>query len=193
MKKRDEDRDMKGLVPESWHCVDCGFNTAPGFLNRVEFEKAIDALADKWDTGVDDVLQTIGRNAEVYIVRSAVWKKSGMPKMGGCLCIGCLEKRLKRVLPPERFSARASAQHNARHSASPTATGRPMRRRNKKVGLRASRRRAIAYQCRRAERKHKPDWALDKLTAAHKKPPPKAGDLGSGLEITCFNSPTKRN
>jgi hypothetical protein len=33
-------RSLKGLLPESWLCVDCGINTAPGLLNRVEMEKA---------------------------------------------------------------------------------------------------------------------------------------------------------
>jgi hypothetical protein len=22
------------IIPESWHCIDCGVNTAPGLLNR---------------------------------------------------------------------------------------------------------------------------------------------------------------
>ena len=43
-----EQESLKGLVPESWYCIDCGFNTAPGFLNRVEKEKAIAALGDRW-------------------------------------------------------------------------------------------------------------------------------------------------
>ena len=46
-----EQESLKGLVPESWYCIDCGFNTAPGFLNRVKMEKAIAALGDRWSAG----------------------------------------------------------------------------------------------------------------------------------------------
>ena len=31
---------LVGITPESWLCVDCGINTAPGMLNRVEMERA---------------------------------------------------------------------------------------------------------------------------------------------------------
>jgi hypothetical protein len=31
---------LEGVVPESWLCVDCGRNTAPGLLNRTELEAA---------------------------------------------------------------------------------------------------------------------------------------------------------
>ena len=32
--------DLKGVMPESWCCVDCGINTAPGFKNRAQAEQA---------------------------------------------------------------------------------------------------------------------------------------------------------
>src|SRR5215471_228267 len=32
-----------GEVPESWRCVDCGVDTAPGIVNRVELERALAA------------------------------------------------------------------------------------------------------------------------------------------------------
>jgi hypothetical protein len=32
-------KDLKGVVPESWCCVDCGVNTASGMMNRAEMEK----------------------------------------------------------------------------------------------------------------------------------------------------------
>jgi hypothetical protein len=95
-------RDMRGLLPESWNCVDCGVNTAPGLLNRVEMEKAAEALGKRWDEG-EGIDQTIDHHSEVYTVREAVWKKTGMEPMGGCLCIGCLEKRLHRALKPKDF------------------------------------------------------------------------------------------
>ena len=33
---------LKGVVPESWLCVDCGADTAPGLPNRVEMDNAIE-------------------------------------------------------------------------------------------------------------------------------------------------------
>ena len=41
--------------------------------------------------------------SEVYHLRDAVWKAAGMAPFGGCLCIGCLEKRLGRQLRPTDF------------------------------------------------------------------------------------------
>jgi hypothetical protein len=93
---KDED-DLHGLVPESWLCVDCGVNTAPGLFNRVQMERAFAAAGEN---GVD---QRIDSHSEVYQVRDAVWKRAGMEPEGGCLCIGCLEKRLGRRLKPKDF------------------------------------------------------------------------------------------
>ena len=96
-----EPESLLGLVPESWDCVDCGINTAPACLNRVEMEEAVAALGDRWES--EGVTQTIGVHSEIYIVRAAVWEKAGMGPMAGCLCIGCLEKRIGRVLRPKDF------------------------------------------------------------------------------------------
>ena len=35
---------------------------------------------------------------ESYMVHDSVWKKAGMKKSGGKLCVGCIEKRLGRKL-----------------------------------------------------------------------------------------------
>ena len=43
--------------------------------------------------------------SEVYHLRDAVWKAAGMAPFDGCLCIGCLEKRLGRQLRPTDFVA----------------------------------------------------------------------------------------
>ena len=43
-------------------------------------------------------IASIGPDAEVYTVRPAIWKRAGMEDWGGCLCIGCLEKRIGRRL-----------------------------------------------------------------------------------------------
>jgi hypothetical protein len=47
--------------------------------------------------------QYCGPDSEVYTVRDAIWEKAGMEPFGGCLCIGCLEKRLGRRLKPKDF------------------------------------------------------------------------------------------
>jgi len=84
-------------VVESWLCIDCGYNTAPGMFGRVELQRAFEA------NGGQGVNQTIDKNSEVYFVRNAIWTKAGMQPWGGCLCIGCLEKRLGRKLKPKDF------------------------------------------------------------------------------------------
>jgi hypothetical protein len=45
-------------------------------------------------------------HCEVYTVRDSVWKAAAIEPMGGCLCIGCLEKRLGRRLTPKDFLRR---------------------------------------------------------------------------------------
>jgi hypothetical protein len=44
-----------------------------------------------------------------------------MDPMGGCLCIGCLEKRLNRVLRPKDFQRGHPFNIAAGHPASPAA------------------------------------------------------------------------
>lgn len=91
--------DLRGKTPESWNCVDCGINTAPGTLNREQMEQA---FALDWENkGVKVPLGDA--NTEKYTVTPAVWKAAGMEPMGGCLCIGCLEKRIGRTLVPDDF------------------------------------------------------------------------------------------
>jgi hypothetical protein len=93
---------FEGLTPESWCCIDCGVNTAPGNLNRAEWENTVKALGKLWETGTG-VEIIIDNRSEVYTVREAVWKRAGVEPMGGCLCIGCLEKRIGRRLKPKDF------------------------------------------------------------------------------------------
>ncbi|MDN5003904.1 hypothetical protein ACFQZO_24000 [Bradyrhizobium sp. GCM10027634] len=95
--KRDADRGV-AWPPESWACIDCGVNTAPGLLNRRQLQQA---LARDWaDQGVEQYLDEF---SEVYIVKNRVWRAAGMSPFNGCLCIGCLERRLGRTLTPEDF------------------------------------------------------------------------------------------
>ena len=97
---------FKGAVPESWHCIDCGMNTAPGMLNRADIEKAAKALGEKWHAG-EGITQTLDADTEIFSVRDAVWHAAGMVPMGGCLCIRCLRnsddrEQLNRPIPSSR-------------------------------------------------------------------------------------------
>lgn len=72
--------DLRGRTPESWACIDCGINTAPGHLNREQMEQA---LAIDWnDQGVE---QSYGQLTEIYHVKPKVWKAAGMEPWG----VGC--------------------------------------------------------------------------------------------------------
>jgi hypothetical protein len=86
-----------GTIPESWDCVDCGVNTAPRFANRVEAEEQMQRCGS--------ITSTVDSKSEIYTVHKAVWQEAGMEDWGGCLCIGCLEKRIGRRLKPKDFIA----------------------------------------------------------------------------------------
>jgi hypothetical protein len=88
-------------MPESWECIDCGFNTHPGGATA-GIAKAIKAgLIESFSVRFDD-------QCEVYTVRKTIWTAAGMDGDGGCLCIGCLEKRLGRRLKPKDFDRKNS-------------------------------------------------------------------------------------
>jgi hypothetical protein len=101
---RDEN-DLRGLISESFNCIDCGYNTAPGNLNRAESEQE---YARQTAAGIKKQKQSVtvthDHRSETYIVHEHVWKRAGMAGgYSGCLCIGCLEKRIGRPLRPEDF------------------------------------------------------------------------------------------
>ena len=101
--------DLKGATPESWACIDCGINTAPGYPTRVEMERLYKtAVTMKKLSGEAPPVATLkfDDRCEVYIVRDSVWKAARLAPMGGCICIGCLEKRLGRRLNPKDFPRR---------------------------------------------------------------------------------------
>jgi hypothetical protein len=101
--------DLKGATPESWACLDCGINTAPGYPTRIEMERAYNtAVAIEKLSGEERSLATLrfDDRCEVYMVRDSVWKAAGLEPMGGCICIGCLEQRLGRRLKPKDFPRR---------------------------------------------------------------------------------------
>jgi hypothetical protein len=91
--------DAKGAVPESWACLDCGINTAPGCSTREQIEQAFAVIR----TNNESVTQRFDDQTEVYMVKPTIWKAAGMDDFGGCLCIGCLEKRIGRTLMPRDF------------------------------------------------------------------------------------------
>jgi hypothetical protein len=84
-------------VPLDNHCIDCGFDTHPGFDGRA----SVEATREGRDY---PIVYEPGVN-EVYAVKQEVWDASGVDSHGGCLCIGCLEKRIGRKLKPSDFSA----------------------------------------------------------------------------------------
>ena len=108
-KKRSADEfDLRGKTPESWLCIDCGINTAPGHPDRIEMEKLYRRSAALSRAGIELPVAkvTYDDRCEIYTVRDAVWKRAGMEPMGGCLCVGCLEKRLGRRLRPKDLPRR---------------------------------------------------------------------------------------
>ena len=86
----------KGFASESWACVDCGVNTAPGLMTRKEIDVALLIHGAVPEQHLTD-------DQEVYTVTEEVWQKTGLEGWGGCLCIGCLEKRIGRRLKPDDF------------------------------------------------------------------------------------------
>jgi hypothetical protein len=90
------DKAVADNIVESWLCVDCAKDTAPGFMSGPEMRIAL-ALHSS-------VPLTLDTRAEVYHVKDDVWKAAGMRAWNGCLCIGCLEQRLGRELRPKDFA-----------------------------------------------------------------------------------------
>jgi len=93
--KDEQPLDLKGLHSESQCCIDCGYNTHPGAPPR--------ELAEFLMNRDGTFPVTFTPDSEVYMVRRAVWKAAGREPWGGCLCIGCIERRLGRKLRPKDF------------------------------------------------------------------------------------------
>jgi hypothetical protein len=83
-------------TPESWNCIDCGVNTAPGHPDCFRLAEDFKRFGRSKTVCSDQ--------AEVYCVWDAVWAAAGMESYGGCLCVACLEKRLGRELTPDDFN-----------------------------------------------------------------------------------------
>jgi hypothetical protein len=90
------DKAVQDNIVESWLCVDCGTNTAPhvpdGPATRI-------ALALNGECRF-----RLCRESEAYSVKDSVWTAAGMRPWGGCLCVGCLERRIGRELRPKDFA-----------------------------------------------------------------------------------------
>jgi hypothetical protein len=86
----------KDNVTESWCCIDCGVNTAPGIppgpLARLLLK----------ENGTFSA--RFGADSEIYAVKKSVWRKAGMEPLGGCLCVRCLEQRLGHKLRTKDFN-----------------------------------------------------------------------------------------
>jgi len=91
------DKAVQDNIVETWLCVDCGVNTAPGFPTGPEIRIAF----ARGEEGVD---LRLGRDTEIYDVKNSIWRQAGMRAWSGCLCVGCLEKRIGRRLRPKDFS-----------------------------------------------------------------------------------------
>ena len=90
-------------LTESWCCVDCGFNTAPGAKDRAEMLQVMKAATSVISISNEVSGSVNFSRSEVYQVRKKVWQRAGMKPTGGCLCIGCLERRIGRKLTPKDF------------------------------------------------------------------------------------------
>ena len=71
--------DLRGKLPESWACVDCGINTAPDLLNREQMEQG---LARDWSN--QGVHQSVGERSELYMVKAKIWNAANIGEMSGC-------------------------------------------------------------------------------------------------------------
>jgi hypothetical protein len=110
------DKAVQDNIVESWLCIDCGVNTAPGLLSgpALRIDLALNGKSK----------MTITNDSEIYHVKEAIWKQAGMRAWNGCLCIGCLEERIGRQLRPKDF-----ARHDNKVWADKPCTERLLNRR----------------------------------------------------------------
>src|SRR6516164_5932789 len=93
---------LKGCHSESQCCIDCGYNTNPGAPPR--------ELAEFLMNRDGEVPMTLTPDSEIYAVKNRLWKAAGMEPWGGCLCVGCLERRIGRRLRPKDFDRNPCVQ-----------------------------------------------------------------------------------
>ena len=92
---KQEPLSLKGQMSEHHDCIDCGYNTNPGAPPR-ELAEFLMNRDGKFQVGFT-------HESEVYMVKNKIWKAAGMEPWGGCLCVGCLERRIGRRLKPKDF------------------------------------------------------------------------------------------
>jgi hypothetical protein len=91
------DKAVQDNIVESWLCIDCGVNTSPGSHSGPE-------VRAHFATGAQTLKLRYGTDTEIYDVNDDIWEAAGMRPWQGCLCIGCLEKRIGRRLRRRDFS-----------------------------------------------------------------------------------------
>jgi hypothetical protein len=105
---------------EGYRVLPLGFPWPWEEHESVEHEPEIDTRFRCVDCGKD----TSG--GEYYMVRDDVWAASGLAPNGGMLCLACLERRIKRPLTGEDFTAMwPSASAWKRHIAARTGCADP--------------------------------------------------------------------
>jgi hypothetical protein len=127
-------------VPLDNHCVDCGFDTHPGDNGRESVEAA--------RGGRDYTLNYPSFACEVYTVKQEIWAASGIDPNGGCLCIGCLEKRIGRRLEPSDFLDYSGLNLLPVHVYTPRLASRLFK-------LSRQQRRALAVEEKRSKRRRR--------------------------------------
>jgi hypothetical protein len=93
------------ILAEAQHeCADCGVPTTPGVTKLGAGAEFAGEEVIQIQVTPEIQMRVTPGTWEFYRVADRVWKKAGMPKNGGgSLCVGCIEKRLKRKLVPQDF------------------------------------------------------------------------------------------
>src|SRR5262249_10220981 len=99
-------------TPDNWDCIDCGRDTLPGSNYRlfkmlglpVSLRGSVKAGTKKRPSTIEISLQPPTHNAEMFALHSRIWRAAGAPD--GCLCVGCVERRIGRKLTSRDFLKR---------------------------------------------------------------------------------------
>jgi len=109
---------LEGKVPESWACIDCGINTAPGNLNREQMEQALAA-----DRTNQDVKQTYSELTENLQRQASNLESCGYGAVGW-LSVHRMPRKAARPNPNrERLPSRRSTQSDTGDRAAAGTTG----------------------------------------------------------------------
>ena len=93
-------------IPESWRCVDCGANTAPGLLGRGDTERALSAQAAMGVPESERVMDALACDRKAGLVAEAMRRSltKRVAKLEGCqsACKNCTPNN---KLPPSHRRA----------------------------------------------------------------------------------------